>query len=57
MPLIATSIEHAGVARMFFDMREAAPSPDDEKQIAAAIECSSALAAMGPEAGRSAPAE
>ena len=40
MPLIATSIDHAGFARMFFDMREVAASPDEE-QIAAAIECSS----------------
>jgi hypothetical protein len=57
MPLIATSIEHAGVARIFFDMREVAPSPDEERQIAAAMECTSALAAMDTEAGRPAPAE
>jgi hypothetical protein len=57
MPLIATSIEHAGVARFFFDLREAAPSPDEERQIAATIERAFALAATDTEAGRTAPAE
>ena len=57
MPLIATSIEHAGVARIFFDLREAAPSPDEERQIAAAIERGSARGAMDTEARRPAPAE
>ena len=56
MPLIATSIEHAGVARIF-DLREAAPSPDEERQIAATIERAFALAATDTEAGWTAPAE
>ena len=38
MPLIATCIEPTGVARMFFDMRPAAPQPDDEARIIQAIE-------------------
>ena len=38
MPLIATSIEAPGVARIFFDMRAVASSPDEEQLIAAAIE-------------------
>jgi hypothetical protein len=57
MPLIATDIEHAGVARIFFDMREAAPSSDQERQITAAIERAFALAAMDADAGLPAPAE
>jgi hypothetical protein len=53
MPLIATSTEHAGVARI--SLREVVPSPDEERQIAAAMECASAT--MDTKAGWPAPAE
>ena len=56
MPLIATSVEHAGVARIFFDLREAAPSRTRETD-RGGDRARSALAAMDTEAGRSAPAE
>ena len=45
MALIATVIERPGIARMFFDLRKADPSPDDERRIATAIEHAFALAA------------
>jgi hypothetical protein len=57
MPLIATSIEAPGVARIFFDMRAVASSPDEEQLIAAAIERASALAASDDEAARHARAK
>jgi hypothetical protein len=50
MPLIATSIEPSGVARIFFDLRAVASSPDEEQLIATAMERAFALAALDNEA-------
>jgi hypothetical protein len=52
MPLIATSVEQSGIARIFFDMRMIAPSPDEERQIAMAIERAFVLATTGAETER-----
>jgi hypothetical protein len=52
MPLIATSVEQSGIARIFFDMRTAAPSPDEERRIAVAIERAFALATTEAEPER-----
>jgi hypothetical protein len=51
MSLMATSIEPPGIARIFFDLRAVAPSPDEEQLIAEAIERAFALAAMDNKAG------
>jgi hypothetical protein len=56
MPLIATSVEPPGVARIFFDLRAVASSPDEERLIAAAIERAFALATMDNEAAQPTPA-
>ncbi len=53
MSLIATSVEASGVARIFFDMRTVAPLPDEERQIAEAIERAFVLAAANGKAPRS----
>ncbi len=49
MPLIATSVEAGGIARIFFDMR-AVPVHADEIRIAKAIERASASVATEKEA-------
>ncbi|HEX4171338.1 MAG TPA: hypothetical protein VHY82_02540 [Acetobacteraceae bacterium] len=38
MALIAVSTEHPGLARIFFDLRPAAPSQQEQSRIASAIE-------------------
>ncbi len=45
MSLIATSVERSGVARIFFDLRPAQRSLEDERRIATAIERALDLAA------------
>jgi hypothetical protein len=52
MPLIATTVEQSGIARIFFDMRMVAPAPDEERRIATAIERAFALATTGAETER-----
>ncbi|MFZ0020834.1 MAG: hypothetical protein WAL10_26245 [Acetobacteraceae bacterium] len=49
MSLIATCVEHSGVARIFFDLRPADRSLEEERRIAAAIERALELAAMESE--------
>ena len=49
MSLIATCVEHSGVARIFFDLRPADRSPEEERRIATAIERALELAAMESE--------
>jgi hypothetical protein len=43
MPKIETLIEPRRVTRVFFDCRDAAPGPDDQRRIAAAIAAAIAL--------------
>ena len=50
MSLIAASAERAGVARIFFDLRPAERSLEDERSIEAAIERAFALAARDGDA-------
>ena len=44
MSLIATYVERTGVARIFFDMRPATSSLEDQRRIATAIETACNLA-------------
>jgi hypothetical protein len=53
MALIAITVAQSGIARIFFDMRMAAPSPDEEQRIARAIERAFALAMKDTEIERS----
>ncbi len=57
MPLIATSIDRSGAARIFFDMRLAPPSPEEERHIALVIERAFSMARQDQEARRSVPAD
>jgi hypothetical protein len=43
MPMIETLIEPRRVTRVFFDCRDAAPGPDDQRCIAAAVAAAIAL--------------
>jgi len=43
MPMIGTVIEPRRVTRVFFDCRDAAPGPDDQRHIAAAVAAALAL--------------
>jgi hypothetical protein len=56
MSLIATRVEHSGVARIFFDLRPADRSLEEEQRIATAIERASELAAMESESVGNTPA-
>ena len=56
MSLIATRVEHSGVARIFFDLRPADRSLEEERRIATAIEHASELAAMESESVGNTPA-
>jgi hypothetical protein len=49
MSLIATCVEQSGVARIFFDLRPAERSPEEERRIEIAIERASELAATESE--------
>jgi hypothetical protein len=44
MPMTATLIEPRRVTRVFFDCRDAAPDPDDQRRITRAVEAAFALA-------------
>jgi hypothetical protein len=44
MPMIETVIEPRRVTRVFFDCRDAAPDPDDQRRITKAVEAAFALA-------------
>jgi hypothetical protein len=53
MPLIATSSDEPGVVRIFFDMQPAAISPQEVRQIEAAVERAFAQRPFGEDgAGR-----
>lgn len=56
MSLIATRVEHSGLARIFFDLRPADRSLEEERRIATAIERASELAAMESESVGNTPA-
>jgi hypothetical protein len=55
MSLIATRVEHAGVARIFFDLHPAERNLEDERRIAITIERAFELAARESEAGGNTP--
>jgi len=52
MALLATCVEHAGIVRIFFDVRPADPIPQEERRIAMVIEHALALAQEDAEAKR-----